>query len=79
MTNHLYEVKLEYTIFVMASCEEDAEMTARESVDREVPDRIDAREMKPGDPAPQPWVNGLPYGSTDDDMTVGKIIEGMKP
>ena len=77
MEGKLYEVKLEYTVFVVADCEDEAIHEARCNVDREEYDLADAHEMKKGDAIPASWVNSLPYGSTDDDETVGKIMEGI--
>lgn len=73
----LYVVEVQYTVYVMAEDERDAERTARRGI-REYGDEpvCSASEVK-GGPVDLDWRNAMPYGS-DDGRTVAQILEAAK-
>lgn len=75
MAKKLFEVNLEYTIYVMAESGLEAQEIAERNIRDETPDHADYY-FADKKTVPAAWVDSIPYGG-DDDETVGQIL-GIK-
>lgn len=73
----LYVVDVQHTVYVMAEDLREAEWTARRGIRENVDEPTCSVSEIKGGPIDPDWRQAIPYGS-DDERTVGKIVEAMK-
>lgn len=66
----LYEVTVEYTIYVVAEDEFEAELEAKSHVQDEEPQHLDANEIENEKRIDGQWRGSIPYGAEGDETCV---------
>ena len=75
----LFEVTVEYTVYVVAENEREAEEVAQQYAHEDEPAFTHGVEIKNEGSIDKDWVGSIPYGGVTDDKTCTQVIRELYP